>query len=150
VKAFVDSGGFSRDFGFFHEETDLMYRMAGRGWRVWFEPSAEVVHLCGHSTSRIYDGQIVDRYIPAKLLFLEKYGGPFSIPAFRLMMTGLLLARALGSLLRPTAEGGGDPGRRCFNGAMRATWRAPRPGEGHPSRGREGAAGPGGGVGGSP
>lgn len=150
VKAFVDSGGFSRDFGFFHEETDLMYRMAGQGWRVWFEPAAEVVHLCGHSTSRIYDGPIEDRYIPAKLLFLRKYGGPFSIPAFRFMMTGLLTARALGSHLRPLSGGRRDAGGRCFNRRMRAVWRAPRPGEGHPSRGREGSAGPGDDMGGTP
>ena len=131
VEAFKESGGFSRDFGFFHEETDLMFRMARLGWKVWFEPSAEVVHFCGKTSRRVYEGSIQVRYIPAKLLFLRKYGGFLSVPAFRVLMSGLLAIRLLGKKLTP-GERGGDDGPRSIRRAFSALWREPRPGEGFP------------------
>jgi GT2 family glycosyltransferase len=134
MSAFRDVGGFSRDFGFFHEETDLMYRMRRRGWKVWFEPSAEVVHLCGSTTRRMYEGPLEIRYIPARLLFIRKHAGPASVAAYRLMMTGLLLTR---SASRPAP--GRDSHDRCpgsrtayVRRALREVWRDPRPGEGAP------------------
>jgi GT2 family glycosyltransferase len=134
MSAFRDVGGFSRDFGFFHEETDLMYRMRRRGWKVWFEPSAEVIHLCGSTTRRTYEGPLEIRYIPARLLFIRKHAGSASVAAYRLLMTGLLLARLAS---RSTAGRDGSERRSgsetgYLRRALAEVWRNPRPGEGAP------------------
>src|SRR6056297_758661 len=49
MEAFRDAGGFDTDFFFYHEETELQLRMRSRGWEVWFEPCAEVIHVEGGS-----------------------------------------------------------------------------------------------------
>jgi len=43
-------GGFDPGFFFYFEETDLCYRWREQGWRVWFEPAAQAVHLGGGSS----------------------------------------------------------------------------------------------------
>src|SRR5215212_5986999 len=44
-------GLFDEEFFMFSEETDWMYRFARAGWRVYFDPAAEVVHVGGASTA---------------------------------------------------------------------------------------------------
>ncbi len=99
MAAFREAGGFDTDFFFYHEETELQYRMRQSGWSVRFEPRAEVVHLEGASARQKYGRMTYLRYIPAKLRFLRKHGGRTGIAAFRLSMTALQLGRLfLGSV----------------------------------------------------
>ena len=62
-RAAVDTVGLM-DEGFFMyaEEMDWQYRMVRRGWRVWFEPSARVMHLGGASTAATSAQRIVWQY----------------------------------------------------------------------------------------
>ena len=93
MKAFREAGGFDTDFFFYHEETELQFRMRSRGWEVWFEPGAEVVHVEGGSARQMYGRMTYLRYIPAKLRFLRKHSGGTGTTAFRLFMTVLQLER---------------------------------------------------------
>lgn len=99
MEAFREAGGFDTDFFFYHEETELQFRMRSRGWEVWFEPRAEVVHVEGGSARQKYGRMTYLRYIPAKLRFLRKHSGRAGTTAFSLLMTFLQLGRlALGGL----------------------------------------------------
>jgi len=44
TNAFHQVGGFSERFFLYHEEMELCYRLRQRGWEVWLEPRARVVH----------------------------------------------------------------------------------------------------------
>ena len=45
-------GGFDERYFMFSEETDWCYRFRAAGWRVWFFPGAEAVHVGGSTTKR--------------------------------------------------------------------------------------------------
>ena len=102
MEAFRQIGGFDEGFFFYHEETDLHYRMWREGWEVWFAPDARVVHHEGATAARVYGRErYYLRYIPAKMLFLRKYRGPGTILGFRAYMTVLQLWRLIVGLLIP-------------------------------------------------
>ena len=93
VKAFNEVGGFSSEFSFFHEETDLQFRLKKAGWKVWFEPSAEVYHLEGASSRQRYGSKVFLGNIPGKILFLRKHGTPLDVLLFKYLMTILQIHR---------------------------------------------------------
>jgi GT2 family glycosyltransferase len=92
-------GGFSEKYVFFHEETDLQFRLRKRGWRVWFEASAEVVHIGGASTQQVFGGMSMLQQIPGKLLFLQCHGKPSDVFLYRVLMTALQLRRYCAGIL---------------------------------------------------
>lgn len=101
MEAFREVGGFEESFFFYHEETDLQYRLWRHGWEVWFQPQARVVHLEGGSARQKYGRDSYLYYIPAKLRFLDRHGTCCSVPMFRVLMTLLQLSRLFLGLLRP-------------------------------------------------
>ncbi len=105
VNAFNKIGGFAEEFFFFHEETDLQYRLWKAGWKVWFESSAEVFHLEGASSRQKYGKQVYLRHIPGKLLFLQRNGTRADVVSFKLLMTLLQIQRMMtGRLSRKLAS----------------------------------------------
>lgn len=46
---FQEIGGFDERFFFFMEDVDLCKRLGERGWSLWFEPRAQVMHAWGAS-----------------------------------------------------------------------------------------------------
>lgn len=100
--AFHEVGGFDEDYFFFHEETDLQYRLMKAGWETWFIPGSRVVHLEGASAKRKFGEDVYLRYIPAKLRFLSKHAGAGSRTAFRLWMAVLMLGRMSAGLISPS------------------------------------------------
>lgn len=107
-------GGFDEDYFFYHEETDLQYRMHRAGWETWFIPSSLVVHLEGASAKRKFGEDVYLRYIPAKIRFLSKHAGAGSRAAFRVWMALLMLGRfAAGSI---------NPALRRRDGRFRAAY----------------------------
>ncbi len=128
--AFAEAGGFDTDYFFYHEETDLSYRLSRMGWETWFVPSSEVVHIEGGSAVALYGRDTFLRYIPAKIMFLRKHGHPGSLTAFRLLMSAIQVTRAATGTLRPAlgrADARFTPGY-CRR-ALLALWgRSPTPG----------------------
>jgi GT2 family glycosyltransferase len=57
-EAFEQVGGFDEAFFLYAEETDLMARWHERGWRIFYEPAAEVVHAGGRSAGDRLFGQL--------------------------------------------------------------------------------------------
>lgn len=90
---FLDIGGFDEDFFFYHEETELQYRLFKSGFSSFFEPEAVVIHVEGASARKMFGRETYLKYIKAKLLFLDKHGYFCSKLVFRLFMGGLQLSR---------------------------------------------------------
>ena len=86
---FIASGGFDEDFFFYHEETELQYRLFRSGHPSVFVPSAEVIHIEGASARKMFGRETYLKYIQAKLKFLRKHGYTGSMALFRLFMGSL-------------------------------------------------------------
>ena len=48
--AFDAVGGFGRDLWMYADDLDLAWRLRAKGWRVWYEPAARVIHHGGAAT----------------------------------------------------------------------------------------------------
>jgi N-acetylglucosaminyl-diphospho-decaprenol L-rhamnosyltransferase len=81
-------GIFDEDFFMFSEETDWCYRFRGAGWRVYFCPDAEVVHVGGAS----HGGMLFRENVRGHLRFFAKhYGAREAEQARRLLLWALRL-----------------------------------------------------------
>lgn len=102
---FLESGGFDRDFFFYHEETELQYRLTRMGYPSIFIPTAEVIHVEGASARKKFGNTTYTRYIQAKIKFLRKHGYKGSIALFRAFMGVLQGCRlALGFIIPSLAK----------------------------------------------
>ncbi len=81
-------GLFDEQFFMFSEETDLLYRFRAAGWKVWFLPEAEVVHVGGAT----HGGRMFAENVRSQLRFFAKHRGPReSARARRLLIVALRL-----------------------------------------------------------
>jgi N-acetylglucosaminyl-diphospho-decaprenol L-rhamnosyltransferase len=81
-------GLFDEDFFLFSEETDWLYRFHEAGWKVWFDPGAEVVHFGGAT----HGGRMFTENLRGHLRFFAKHRGPRSAErARRLLLLGVRL-----------------------------------------------------------
>ncbi len=100
-EVFLGVGGFDEDFFFYHEETDLQYRLQKAGYPSFFIPSAEVIHVEGGSAVQKFGRETYTKYIRAKLMFLAKHGYRGSRTLFRALMWALQSCRLAAGLLFP-------------------------------------------------
>jgi len=98
---FTAAGGFDEEFFFYHEETELQYRLFLQGRRSVFVPSAEVIHVEGASARKKFGRETYLKYIQAKLKFLRKHGYTGSSALFRLFMGLLQVCRIAAGIVRP-------------------------------------------------
>jgi GT2 family glycosyltransferase len=98
---FIKARGFDCDFFFYHEETELQYRLSREGYSSVFIPSALVTHFEGASASKMFGRETSLQYIQAKLKFLRKHGYIGSIFMFRLFMGFLQWCRLITGFLKP-------------------------------------------------
>jgi GT2 family glycosyltransferase len=81
-------GLFDEDFFMFSEETDWCFRFRQAGWKVWFFPGAEIVHLGGAS----HGGRLFAENVRGHLRFLAKHRGMREAErARRLLLAGTRL-----------------------------------------------------------
>lgn len=98
---FIESGGFDTDFFFYHEETELQFRLHEMGFDSVFIPSSEVVHVEGASAKKKFGNETYTKYIHAKVKFLQKHGYKGSVTLFRVFMGLLQGYRLTAGLLFP-------------------------------------------------
>jgi hypothetical protein len=89
--AAVDVGLFDESFFMFSEETDWLFRFRKAGWKVFFTPEAEVVHLGGAS----HGGRLYDENLRGILRFLAKNRGVREAERARLLLLWSLRTRTL-------------------------------------------------------
>lgn len=105
--AFDDVDGFDRDFGLYYEDADFCERLRKRGWRIWFEPSVEVLHMGGASSAGRFR-----RYHPvaysALVRYLRRHRGWAYASAARVLVACIATLR----LLRALCQGFSAANRR--------------------------------------
>jgi GT2 family glycosyltransferase len=84
-------GLFDEEFFMFSEETDWMYRFARAGWKVYFDPAAEVVHVGGAS----HGGRMYVENLRGHLRFAAKHRGLQDAERLRRLLLWSLRLRTL-------------------------------------------------------
>jgi N-acetylglucosaminyl-diphospho-decaprenol L-rhamnosyltransferase len=99
-------GLFDEDFFLFSEETDWFYRFHAAGWKIWFLPDAEVVHVGGAT----HGGRMFPENVRAHVRFFAKHHGPREAARVRhllivaLRLRGLLFRGERGRMYRDAAR----------------------------------------------
>jgi N-acetylglucosaminyl-diphospho-decaprenol L-rhamnosyltransferase len=89
--AFEEVGPFDEDFFLFSEETDWCYRLREAGWKSYFYPGAEIVHVGGASW-RAESATLFTEQVRGHLRFLAKHRGRKTADrARRVLLAGLRL-----------------------------------------------------------
>jgi N-acetylglucosaminyl-diphospho-decaprenol L-rhamnosyltransferase len=107
--AFDEVGAFDEQFFLFSEETDWCYRARAAGWRSYFYPGAEVVHVGGASWRR-ESATLFREQVKGHLRFLAKHRGRRATArARRVLLAGLRLRSVVfrgerGAVYRDTAD----------------------------------------------
>ncbi|MFN3332224.1 MAG: glycosyltransferase family 2 protein, partial [Caldilinea sp.] len=60
--ALAEVGGLDEGYFMYAEEVDWCRRMADRGWGVWYQPAAKVVHIGGASSAKRKTSREADLY----------------------------------------------------------------------------------------
>ena len=101
--AFEAAGGLDEDFFLYGEETDLLARFSARGWKILYEPSAEVAHLGGGSGGEALFGEVHSGLV----LYVKKHHGRTAARFCSAVLAMGAAARWLAALVTP-----GESGRR--------------------------------------
>jgi N-acetylglucosaminyl-diphospho-decaprenol L-rhamnosyltransferase len=84
-------GLFDEGFFMFSEETDLLYRLHRAGWKVWFTPDAEVVHVGGAT----HGGRMFPENVRGHLRWFAKHRGEREAARARRLLLVALRLRGL-------------------------------------------------------
>jgi len=84
-------GLFDESFFMFWEETDWLYRFHRAGWKVWFLPEAEVVHVGGAT----HGGRMFGENVKALVQFFDKHHGARQAARVRRLLRTALRLRSL-------------------------------------------------------
>jgi GT2 family glycosyltransferase len=84
-------GLFDESFFMFWEETDWLYRFHRAGWKTWFLPEAEVVHVGGAT----HGGRMFGENVKALVGFFEKHHGPREAARVRRLLRSALTVRGV-------------------------------------------------------
>ncbi len=82
-EVFETTGGFDEDYFMYTEEIDWCRRVKTLGWRVYFVPTAHIVHYWRASTSQARDWMKAELY-KSKCLYFRKHDGLLAEIAFKL------------------------------------------------------------------
>jgi len=108
-EAYDEVGPFDEEFFLFSEETDWCYRARAAGWRSYFFPGAEVVHVGGASWRR-ESATLYREQVRGHLRFLSKHRGrKVAARGRRVLLAGLRLRSVVfrgerGAVYRDTAD----------------------------------------------
>ena len=113
-EALAQAGYLDEDYFIYTEEVDLCHRVRGRGWRVYWVPTAEVVHHGGQSTRQVAGPMFLWLY-RSKVLYFRKRRGRLAAWMYK----GVLLLAAIPRLAAsPLARLERPP--RCYEHAALA------------------------------
>ena len=73
-EAFEDVGGLDESYFMYAEEVDWCHTMRERGWQVWYQPEAKVIHLGGGSSRNRRPQREADLYRSRVQFFRKHYG----------------------------------------------------------------------------
>lgn len=92
-------GPMDEQFYMYYEEVDWCYRIKNRGWKIYFNPRAEVIHYAGQSTGQASGNMLVERY-RSMHKFFRKHFGMIPENVLKCMnFAGLVLRITLGAVI---------------------------------------------------
>jgi N-acetylglucosaminyl-diphospho-decaprenol L-rhamnosyltransferase len=94
-EAFELVGGFDDKFFMYFEDVDLCARIGRAGWRIVYAPSAELMHVGGHSTDRVNRAMIRVHHESAYTYLAARYTGWYLAPLRLALRVGLRLRAAI-------------------------------------------------------
>jgi N-acetylglucosaminyl-diphospho-decaprenol L-rhamnosyltransferase len=101
-QAFEEVGGFDPGYFMFFEEMDLCLRLHRLGWRVVFDPLAEVKHVVGGSTRSAPYRKVLHHHTSALRFYCRRYARDPRL-VLAPLVAGFLAARGVASLGRAWA-----------------------------------------------
>ena len=84
-------GLYDESFFMFWEETDWLYRFHRAGWKIWFLPEAEVVHVGGAT----HGGRMFGENVKALVQFFAKHHGSREAARVRRLLRAALWVRGV-------------------------------------------------------
>lgn len=85
-------GGLDEGYFIYAEEIDWCYRMHNAGWRIYFTPEAEVIHIGGQAMNRVADKRIVLKY-KGQYRFYRKHYSVWKYLVLRIMVSIIAILR---------------------------------------------------------
>jgi GT2 family glycosyltransferase len=111
--AFEDVGGLNEGYFMYAEEVDWCYAMREKGWQVWYQPEARVIHLGGGSSQDRRTQREGDLYRSRLQFFRKHYGDRaaallklqiYGFTTIKIIVHGLLRLVSRGRLGRPVVQ----------------------------------------------
>lgn len=96
-KALDDVGLLDGKFFMYTEEADICYRLKYAGWKIYFFPGAEVIHL-GKQSIKSTEGEREIQQLISRILFFRKQYGSYYALIYRMLSVILSLVRIISSL----------------------------------------------------
>jgi N-acetylglucosaminyl-diphospho-decaprenol L-rhamnosyltransferase len=104
-EAFEKVGGLDESYFMYAEEVDWCYTMRERGWQVWYQPTARVIHLgAGSSQDRRHQRE-ADLY-RSRVRFFRKHYGLWMAWLLKIQIYGLTMIKLLVHRLLHLVTGG--------------------------------------------
>lgn len=112
-QAFEEVGGLDENYFMYAEEVDWCYAMREKGWQVWYQPSAKVIHLGGGSSKNRKPQREADLYRSRVRFFRKHYGDRaaqllklqiYGFTALKVVVHGLLRLISGGRYGRPVVS----------------------------------------------
>lgn len=98
-KAVEDVGMFDQEFPIFFNEVDWCFRAKQKGWKIYFTPSAEIVHHGGASTNQIKAEMVRESHRSMRKFYDKHYKGHISKPVYWFITAAISINSFLASRL---------------------------------------------------
>lgn len=96
-------GFFDENFFMYNEDVDLCYRLRQKGWKIFYTPEAEIVHLEGKSASNEAEKVLIE-YRRSQLYFYSKYYGRWGLSLLKIYLLFKFSLAYLGAALKTNHE----------------------------------------------
>ncbi|MBP6964327.1 MAG: glycosyltransferase family 2 protein [Armatimonadetes bacterium] len=108
--AIEDIGMFANEFPVFFNEVDWLYRAREKGWKSYFTPAAEMVHVGGASTRQRKPAMVRESHRSMKLFYSRHYRGRIVAPAYWFVVAAISINSVLASCRASLMSKGGERG----------------------------------------
>ena len=96
----INIGGFDEDFFMYAEEVEFCFRAAKAGFKCWYYPKAEVIHLKGRSSKNSFENSVLGEYRGLKKIY-KKYKSVWQTLMLRLILkSGAMLRIIIFAILK--------------------------------------------------
>lgn len=103
--AYLEVGGLDEGYFMYAEDVDLCFAMQRRGWQVWYQPQARIVHLGSASSKNRKPQREADLYRSRVRFFRKNYGNLSAVVLKALIFFFTILKMGAHRLLRLLSGG---------------------------------------------